>query len=94
MASERRTVLISVGALSAPLVVFLLPVHATVVSGSAWYPYSHDYPGRGSLSYSYLGYGAVYWYLNHYWIYFGPVVLQVTNSSDSELVVQSVDQNG
>jgi hypothetical protein len=74
------------------LTSFLWPVFSVRLSPNIWYPYVKNPRGLGSLTYAYFGYGAVGWYPNHYWIYLGPSVLQLMNSSPSSITVQSIDQ--
>lgn len=81
-------------AVAALVLAFFLPVFATSLSPAVWYPYKQSPGGYGSATYKYLGYGAVYWSPNHYWLYFGRSVLQLTNSSASSIIVNSTDQNG
>jgi hypothetical protein len=73
---------------------FFLPLVALRLSPGVWYPYTDAPGGYGSVTYKYLGYGAVFWAPNHYWLYFGSSVVQLTNSSASTVTVNSVDQNG
>jgi hypothetical protein len=63
------------------------------LSPAIWYP-PKSYAGFGSTTYAYFGYGAVFWHPNHYWVYFGKSVLELTNSSSPEVTVNSVDQHG
>jgi hypothetical protein len=74
------------------LTSFLWPAFSVQLSPNIWYPYVKNPKGLGSMTYVYFGYGAVGWYPNHYWIYLGPSVLQLMNSSASSVTVQSVDQ--
>ena len=76
------------------LLLFLTPVLSVELPSNVWYPYNHGYQALGSLTYRFMGSGAVYWSPNHYWIYFGPSVVQLSNSSDSALVIGSADLNG
>ena len=73
---------------------FFVPVFTTRLSPEVWYPYTAAPSGLGSVTYTYLGVGAVYWAPNHYWLYFGNSVVQLTNSSASSITVNSIDQNG
>ena len=88
-----RTTL-AVVVVAAFVVMFFLPVFGTSLSPSVWYPYKQSPSGYGSVTYELLGYGAVFWSPNHYWLFFGSSVLQVTNSSASTISVTSIDQNG
>jgi hypothetical protein len=73
---------------------FLVPVFAVNLSPSIWYPSNRSPGGLGSFTYEALGYGAVFWGPNHYWLFLGDSTLQITNSSASEVTIKSVDQNG
>ena len=75
-------------------VSFLLPLLPLRLSPTVWYPYTSSPSGFASFAHKYLGYGAVFWSPNHYWIYFGSNAVQLTNSSASEITVNSVDENG
>jgi hypothetical protein len=85
---------VAVVVILAAAIAFFLPSLSVKLSPGIWYPYTSYHEGYGSVTYAYLGYGAVYWNPNHYWIYFGRSAIQLTNSSASIITVDSVDQNG
>jgi hypothetical protein len=92
MFASRRGKAVAVSGFAVAL-LFFMPVLGVTLSRTVWYPYDHSL-GYGSLTYTYFGYGALFWSPNHYWIYFGNSVVQVSNSSTSTLTVKSIDQNG
>ena len=92
--STHRWGLIALVVAVALTLAFFVPVLTTRLSPGVWYPYTTSPSGLGSVTYTYLGVGAVYWAPNHYWLYFGNSVVQLTNSSASSVTVNSIDQNG
>lgn len=92
--SPRRGGWIALSVVLVLALAFFTPAVGMKLSPSVWYPYSLSPSGYVSVTYKFLGSGAVYWGPNHYWVYLGSSTWQIVNSSASSLTVKSVDQNG